>query len=242
MNYADPAVAAFIVIPLSLVAALMWGTAVAWRRSGAGPGASTRAAIVGGAAALIWMAITWAAAESGILRNWDQTPPPFAFLVLAIVVLAVAIAWSPLGLRLARFIPLWILVAVQSFRLPLELAMHEMYERGIMPEQMSYSGLNFDILTGATAIIVSAVVWSGRGGRRLVATWNVLGLLLLINIVTVAILATPRFRYFGDEALNTWVMDAPFVWLPAVMVLAALAGHFVIFKALRFQKTSRTIW
>ncbi len=186
------------------------------------------------------MSITWAAAQSGILRNWDQTPPPFAFLVLAIVVLATAIAWSPLGRRLARFIPLWILVAVQAFRLPLELAMHEMYERGIMPEQMSYSGLNFDIVTGATAIVVSAVVWSGRGGRRLVATWNVLGLLLLINIVTVAILATPRFRYFGDAALNTWVMDAPFVWLPAVMVLAALAGHLLIFRALQFQKTNQT--
>lgn len=240
MNFADPAVAAFIVIPLLLVAALIWGTAVAWRRSGATPEASTRAATVSGAAALIWMSITWAAAQSGILRNWDQTPPPFAFLVLAIVVLATAIAWSPLGRRLARFIPLWILVAVQAFRLPLELAMHEMYERGIMPEQMSYSGLNFDIVTGATAIVVSAVVWSGRGGRRLVATWNVLGLLLLINIVTVAILATPRFRYFGDAALNTWVMDAPFVWLPAVMVLAALAGHLLIFRALQFQKTNQT--
>jgi hypothetical protein len=240
VTYADPAVAAFIVIPLVLVAALIWGTAVAWRRSGATRGASTRAAIVSGAAALVWMSITWAAAQSGILRNWDQTPPPFAFLVIAIVALAAALAWSPLGLRLARFIPLWILVAVQSFRLPLELAMHEMSERGIMPAQMSYSGLNFDIVTGATAIIVSAVVWSRRGGRRLVATWNVLGLLLLINIVTIAILATPRFRYFGDEALNTWVMDAPFVWLPAVMVLAALAGHLLIFRALRLQNTRQT--
>ena len=240
MNYADPVVAAFIVIPLLLVAALTWGTAVAWRRSSATPGPSTRAAIIICAAALIWMSITWAAAQSGILRNWDQNPPPFAFLVLAIVVLAAVIAWSPLGLRLARFIPLWILVAVQAFRLPLELAMHKMYERGIMPEQMSYSGLNFDIVSGATAIIVSALVWSGRGGRRLVATWNVLGLLLLINIVSVAILATPRFRYFGDAALNTWVMDAPFVWLPAVMVLAALAGHLVIFRALSLQKTTST--
>ncbi|HWL94779.1 MAG TPA: hypothetical protein VNT79_14770 [Phycisphaerae bacterium] len=236
MKYADPAVATFIVIPLLLVAALTWGTAVAWRRSGAAPEQSIRAAMRSGLAAVIWMSITWGAAQSGILRNWDQTPPPFAFLVLAIVMLAATIAWSPLGQRLARFIPLWILVAVQSFRLPLELAMHEIYERGVMPVQMSYSGLNFDIVTGATAIIVSAVVWSGRGGRRLVATWNALGLLLLINIVTIAILATPRFRYFGDDALNTWVMDPPFVWLPAVMVLAALAGHLLIVRALQLQK------
>ena len=185
------------------------------------------------AAALVWMTITWVAAQSGILRNWEQTPPPFVFLVVAIFLLAGAISWSPLGSRLAQFIPLWILVGVQAFRLPLELAMHDLSAHGIMPVQMSYSGRNFDIVTGATAIIVAALVWSGRGGRRLVTAWNVLGLALLANIVTVAILATPRFRYFGDDSLNTFVMDPPFVWLPAVMVLAALAGHLVIFRALR---------
>lgn len=228
-------VAAFVVIPLLIVGALVWGTAVAWRRSGASSQTSTRAAAMTGAAALIWMAITWAVAQSGILRNWDRTPPPFALLILAILVLAAAIAWSPLGRRLAQFLPLWALVAVQAFRLPLELAMHELSARGIMPGQMTYTGRNFDIVTGATAIVVSALVWSGRGGRRLVTAWNLLGLVLLINIVTIAILSTPRFRYFGDDALNTFVLDPPYVWLPAVMVLAALAGHLVIFRALSLR-------
>ena len=230
---ADAAVAAFVVIPLLLVFTLTWATAVAWRRSGAPANATTRAAVMIAGAALAWMAITWIAADAGVFRNWEQTPPPFAFLVLMIFVLAGAIAWSPLGLRIARFIPLWILVAVQAFRLPLEIAMHALYERGIMPEQMSYSGFNFDIVTGATAIIVAALVWSGAAGRRLVAAWNLLGMVLLVNIVTVAILATPRFRYFGDDALNTFVMDPPFVWLPSVPVLAALAGHLLIFRALK---------
>ena len=58
------------------------------------------------------------------------------------------------------------------------------------------------------------------------------GLALLVNVVVVALLGTPRFRYFGDH-LNVWVTYPPFVWLPAVMVLAALAGHLVIFRALR---------
>ena len=65
--------------------------------------------------------------------------------------------------------------------------------------------------------------------------WNVLGLALLANVVTVAILATPRFRYFGGDRLNIWVTYPPFVWLPAVMVLAALAGHLLIFRALKLQ-------
>lgn len=232
----DVPVAAFVVLPLLLVCALTWGTDVAWRRSGASRQVATRAAAMIATGSLIWMTLTWAAAQAGILRNWTQTPPPFAFLVLAILVLAAGIAWSPLGRRLAQFVPLWALIGVQAFRLPLELAMHALSTRGVMPEQMSYSGFNFDIATGATAIVVSALVWSGRGGRRLVLAWNLLGLILLVNIVTVAILATPRFRYFGDQALNTFVMDPPFVWLPAVMVLAALAGHLVIFRALAWRQ------
>ena len=236
MTYTDLPVATFVVLPLLLTAALIRGTWTAWQRSGASHEASFRAAIGIGAAALIWMALTWVAAQSGVLRNWDRTPPPFALLVGAIFVLAAAIAWSPLGRRLAQFIPLWILVGVQAFRLPLELAMHEIYKRGLMPEQMTYTGRNFDIVSGATAIVVSALLWSGRGSRMLVAAWNILGLLLLANIVTIAILSTPRIRYFGDDALNTFVMNPPFVWLPAVMVLAALAGHLVIFRALALQK------
>jgi hypothetical protein len=69
-----------------------------------------------------------------------------------------------------------------------------------------------------------------------VAAWNILGLALLINVVSVAILGTPRFRYFGEEHLNVWVTYPPFVWLPAVMVLAALAGHLLIFRALACQR------
>jgi hypothetical protein len=97
---------------------------------------------------------------------------------------------------------------------------------------MSYSGRNFDIVTGASAIVVVVLIASGLAGRKLVMAWNVAGLLLLTNVVIVAILATPAIRYFGDQQLNVWVTYPPFVWLPAVMVLAALAGHLVIFRAL----------
>ena len=56
--------------------------------------------------------------------------------------------------------------------------MHRMYERGVMPVQMSYCGLNFDILTGISApLLVAGLVYRGVAGRRLVRLWNVLGLL-----------------------------------------------------------------
>jgi hypothetical protein len=231
----EPAPLTFVVLPVVLVCVLAWGTAVAWRRSGAAVSAAVRATALSVAAAIGWMAGTGMVAASGILREWERTPPPIAMLVAAIAAVAFGVAYSPFGTRIASTIPLWALVLIHAFRLPLEVAMHGMYTRGVMPVQMSYSGLNFDIVTGATAIPVALLAATGRAGPGIVAAWNVVGLTLLLNVVTVAILATPRFRYFGDDHLNIWVTYPPFVWLPAVMVLAALAGHLLIFRALRRQ-------
>jgi hypothetical protein len=229
--YADPVVLAFVALPVLLAAALVWAVVVAAARLGEPRATAVRAALTTAAAASVWMGVTWAAAARGALLDFDANPPPFALLVGAIVLLAVRIGFTRYGWRLAHGVPLWALIGVQGFRLPLELAMHGLYERGIMPVQMSYSGRNFDILTGATAIVVAVLLRSGVAGRRLALAWNVLGLALLINIVVVAILSTPRFRAFGDDALNTFVMRPPYVWLPAVMVLAALAGHLLVFRA-----------
>jgi hypothetical protein len=229
----DPVIAAFVVLPIGLAATLVWATYVAWRRSGASESASRRAAIVVAADAAAWMALTWAAASSGILQQWDRVPPPFPLLIIALMALALVLAFGGVGTRVAQFIPLWALVAIQGFRLPLELAMHALVARGIMPVQMSYSGRNFDIITGATAIVVAILVKRGYAGRRLVALWNVVGLALLVNVVSVAIASMPLLRMFGDDRVVTFVTYPPFVWLPAVMVLAALAGHLVIVRALR---------
>jgi hypothetical protein len=231
-SYSDPNVLAFVVIPVLLVLALALGIAVASWRVGERAFATHRAItvlIVGG----VWMFAWWMIASTGALRQWDVTPPPFAAVVIAVVAMALLIAYGGYGKRLAAGIPLWILVVIQGFRLPLELAMHSMYENGIMPGQMSYSGQNFDIITGVTALMIAPILRTGRV-RGLAVVWNAMGFGLLVNVVVVAVLSTPAFQYFGPEAerLNTFVTYPPFVWLPTVMVTAALAGHLLIARAL----------
>ena len=235
-NAFEPGPLTFIVLPALLACALALGTVVAWRRSGAPANEARRAGTLSLIAALAWMAATWIAAASGVLRQWDRNPPPFGILVISIVAIAFGMSFSRFGSRLATGIPLSALIFVQAFRFPLELAMHGMYTRGMMPLQMTYTGLNFDIITGIAAIPVAIFSARGTSGRGVVTAWNIVGLALLVNVVTVAILGTPRFRYFGEEHLNVWVTYPPFVWLPAVMVLAALAGHLLIFRALAAQR------
>jgi hypothetical protein len=97
---------------------------------------------------------------------------------------------------------------------------------------MSYGGRNLDIITGCSAVLVAMLVAAGAANRWMVALWNTMGLGLLANIVGVAILSTPPFHYFGTDRLNVFITYPPFVWLPSMMVLAALTGHLLIAKAL----------
>ena len=57
------------------------------------------------------------------------------------------------------------------------------------------------------------------------------GQLLLLVVVGVAFAASPVFRAFGDDQLNVWVTEFPYVWI-AVMVAAALFGHVVTLRKL----------
>jgi hypothetical protein len=190
-----------------------------------------------GVAVLAWLLLTALAGASGVLRRFDTFPPPFVGLVLAVAALGVGVPCSPLGTRLVRGLPLWALVGSQVFRFPLELLMHQAYVEGVMPVQMSYSGQNYDILTGISAGVLGWWLARGRVSPRVVAAWNLLGFALLVNIVTIAILSTPLFRWFGDDRLNTFVTYPPFVWLPAVLVTAALMGHVLVWRKLAAERS-----
>jgi hypothetical protein len=223
----------FVAMGVTLALLFVVGIAVAWRRTGVTAGQSRRASITAAVAAAAWLALTLAAAATGRL-SFEGVPPTMVVLLVATFAIALGVGLSPVGKRLAVGLPLAALVGVQAFRLPLELMMHRAYTEGLMPVQMSYSGYNFDIVTGATAIVVAGALVAGRGGTRLVLAWNLLGLALLINVLVIALLSAPLpFRTFHNEPANVWVTTAPFVWLPAVMVATALLGHIVIFRALR---------
>src|SRR5262245_44292072 len=88
----EPAIAAFVVIPLLLFAILVWGIATVWRRAGASAAAARRAAVITALITGTWMALTWIAAESGVLRAWDRRPPPFALLIAGIVTVSLVLA------------------------------------------------------------------------------------------------------------------------------------------------------
>ena len=224
---------AFGVLPVILALFLVAGVFVAWRRTGASRRRSILAAAGMTLGLVVWMAATYVAAGLRMLQ-FPPGPPTMLVVFVLLMVLSVGLGVSPVGRRLAAGLPLAVLVGVQGFRLPLELLMHRAYEDGLMPVQMSYSGLNFDIVTGITALILGALLATGRAGVRTARAWNVMGTLLLVNIILIAGLSTPTpWRVFREGPANVWIATEPYVWLPTVMVAFAILGHIVIYRCLR---------
>jgi hypothetical protein len=212
--------------------ALLVGVAVVVAQSAAATEKRGRYCLRGGLLLATWMVLTGFAAGHRLLAQFDRRPPPLLIAIVLALLAAVVLATSRVGKRLAQ-LSLPILVGFHGFRLLLELLMHQAAVEGVMPVQMSFSGWNFDIISGVTAPLVALLATRGRA-RWLVITWNVIAFLLMTNIAIIALASTPMIHAFGTGAsqLNTWVAYFPFIWLPTVLLPAALLGQLVLTRRL----------
>jgi hypothetical protein len=227
---------------LSLLVASAFPAGLFWaaRRLGHASADAMRAAVHAGIGVALWLGLTLAAASSGLLA-FGPMPPPLVLLFIPIVGGALGLGFSRTGERLAMGLPLAALVGVHAFRFPLEIIMHRAYTEGVMPVQMSYSGLNFDVATGASAILLAILLLKRRVPLRVVRIWNWMGALLLLNVVVIAFLSAPSsLRVFLNEPANTWITHPPFVLLPTVMVFTAFMGHILIHRRLQTEFSGRT--
>lgn len=198
--------------------------------------AEPRRGVPAGVAIALLVAAEFALAASGVLGRTDFLPPPFLLMMIPLTVLIVRAARSSLGSRVAAATPLALLIALQGFRLPLELLMHRAAGEQIMPPQMTWTGLNFDVVTGASALVLGVLAVLGRAPRGLVLAWSVMGLALLLAVVAIAVASMPAFAAFGPARTNGWITHTPFVWLPGILVESALFLHILILRKLAQER------
>jgi len=185
-----------------------------------------------------WLTITAAIARSGVLRIQMLPPPSMLFFAL-IPLTALVLSFSPLGKLLALQTPLAWLVGFQGFRIPLELVLHRWYEEGVIPIQMTFAGLNFDIVSGVLGLGLGLWTAFGKPPRASYWVFNVVGLGLLLWIVRIVILTSPfPWRAYHDGPPLLLIFYVPTVWIGPVCVLAALLGHLLLFRRLVQQSPS----
>ena len=175
---------------------------------------------------LVWLLVNAVLGCSGFFREFNSMPPRvFAVGVLPFLVLT--FAYLIFFRTFLADLPLTVLTFIHVIRVPVELILLALYQHGQVPVEMTFEGRNPDILSGISAPIVYFLGFrKGRVNRPLLIVWNLAALGLLVNIVTVAVLAFPTpFQRFGLAEPNVGVTYFPFIWLPAVIVPIVFFCH-----------------
>jgi hypothetical protein len=200
-----------------------------------------RAAYVFSAGLAAILAVAILGDRLGWFARIDLIPPPFVLAVLVALLFFVTVGLSRTGAQLAANLSVRSLIAVQVFRLPLELLMLRAASIELMPIEFSFVGYNYDLLTGlGAAVLIGRQIRSDQSHSNqmpfaLVKWWNVWGIACLLVIAVLAVLTSPLVRAFGGEPkhVNTWVLFFPYSLLPLLLVGFATLGHIVLSRKLR---------
>jgi hypothetical protein len=186
---------------------------------------------------LLWGVLVSVWSLSGMMS--DFTKFPFNFLpVIAIPLVSILlITFSSSMTEVLLRVPKEKIVRLQTFRFFVEILLWILFIGNHIPVQMTFEGWNFDILSGISGIIIALLIARGRIGKTGVVVWNVVCLLLLINIVTIAILSTPSpVRLFHNDPANVAVTIFPISFLPAFLVPLAYMLHFFSLRQYAAQR------
>jgi len=177
-----------------------------------------------------WAAMTAWLAASGALASFESGQPRIPILVLIQLVFVVWVAWFSRWSGYLAQIPQTALVGLQCFRIPVEFLLAELATRKLLAIEMTFYGRNFDILAGATAIMLA--VWLRRDGeeslRPIVLGWNVMGLCLVTTVLAHGMLSVPYPFQLLHLSVPTFVIASfPVVWLLTVLVPIAYLLHIL---------------
>jgi hypothetical protein len=156
-----------------------------------------------------------ALALSGAVANHLIPIVPMLFALL--MSFGVGFSLSRAGGELAATLPLTVLIGFQGFRLPLELILHHWAETQTVPPTMTWTGQNYDIITGVIALIAAPFA------RNKTVAWlaNTIGFILLLNVLRVVVLSSPFPFSWPLERPLMLAAHFPYVLIAPLFVLPA---------------------
>jgi hypothetical protein len=214
MEFTSQSIAAFLMIGSTAIAYFQFQKAANWNKWV-------------GAAMALWLMVQMILAQRGFYSDTTATPPRFPLLLIPPILVTIAAFTVPFLKKGVHKIELKYLVWVHIVRIPVEIALHQLYLAGWVPQIMTYEGNNFDIISGITAPFIAYFGYNKQTlPQWVLITWNLVCLGLLFNIVITAIFSAPTpFQQLAFDQPNIAVTQFPFVWLPCFIVPVVLFAH-----------------
>lgn len=206
----------------------------------AGYAFSRRAALRTTAVVAAWFGLVSALALSGVIRNASLVPPGITYVVgPAFLFVALFFVRSKAGGRAALALPIWVLLALESYRVGVEFVLHQLSLDGLVPKMLTFEGANTDLYVALSAPFVAWFATRGRVGLRVALVWNVLGILSLVNVAIRALLSAPGpLHAIHTDVANVAFGIFPYTLIPGFLAPLALGVHALAIRAIRARLRS----
>lgn len=181
---------------------------------------------------LLFLLLGWAGLQTAIGLSgfyYDtQSLPPKVFLGLIFPVAGiVGLLVTAKGRSFLRQADLARITALHTIRIPVEIVLALLAHAGAISVWQTFEGSNFDILSGLSAPIIAYFgIHKGKMSLTAVKVWNVICLLLLLNVVITSTLAMPTpLQQIAFDQPNIAITHFPFNLLPAVVAPIVMLAH-----------------
>lgn len=200
-----------------------------WLFSRAIPGSRTPLLII-----VVLALIQSALGLAGFYNNAEVLTMRFPLLVAPALVSGVLCFLTRGGRVFIDSLEIAQLTLFHVIRVGVEIVLLWLFMYQAVPRAMSFEGRNFDVLSGLTAPVVYYFGFvKSRLSARVMILWNIICILLLLNVVSSAFLSLPaRYQAFGFEQPNIAVGFFPFLLLPSVLVPLVLFSHAATIRQL----------
>jgi hypothetical protein len=181
---------------------------------------------------LFWLGLQSALGSKGFYLETDTFPPKIGLMVIPPFLAMLLLFILPQGRSFLNGLDKRFLVLVHMVRIPVEIGLYGLFLKQLVPQNMTFEGGNFDILSGISAL---AIYWFGYKTKALdqkwLIAWNLICLGLLFNVVGKGILSAPSvFQQLSFDQPNRAVLYFPVNLLPALIVPLVLFSHLALLR------------
>lgn len=182
----------------------------------------------------IWLILQVIISSSGFYTVTDTMPPRLFLAVIPPLLLILILFATSKGRRYIDSLDLKTLTILHVIRIPVEIVLFLLCIYKVVPQLMTFEGMNFDIIAGITAPIIYYFGFVKQMlSRKAILIWNIICVGLLMNIIFIAALSAPfPFQQLAFDQPNIAVLNFPFQWLPSCVVPLVLLSHLASIRQL----------
>lgn len=188
---------------------------------------------------LSWQLFIIIISLSGIIKSYNF-PPRFAiaFIIPSFIFTGIFLSRNK-NKQWIQAIPEQWIVYYQSFRVMVETLFVFTVAKGILPTLVSIEGYNFDMILGASAPIITYLVYNKKIlSRKVILIWNFTGLAILASVIFLFLTGTYKPELYGSE---TPLIPLEAFTYPYVLIAGFLMPVAVFLHVLSIIQLSRKV-